>query len=118
MGLKELQLLLNDSKLHTFYPLEFNATTKGSSTFSITGGTPERGGVHSNYIRILTRENHPIQAEEKAKEIRKYLYDNVKGAFFNGVKVISIETESVEPLHIGEEDGLYFVSYNYIMIMG
>lgn len=117
MRLESILNTLSESNLHAFYPLSF-PSSKPSSVIDITGGTVERGGVNQLYLRVLTRETHPSIAINKAHEIKEYLYKNVKGAFFDGKKVLNIETDTPEPLNIGEENGTYTVSWNYNIIEG
>lgn len=117
MKLNDILTFLQDSELHTFYPIQF-PSLKPSSVINITGGTVERGGVNQVHLRVLTRETHPSIAIDKAHEIKEYLYKNVKGAFFDGKKVLNIETDTPEPLPIGEEDGTYTVSFNYTILEG
>lgn len=117
MRLESIHSFLNDSGLHTFFPIRF-PSSEASTVVNITGGTVERGGVNQVYLRVLTRETHPNKAINKSHEIRKHLYANAKGAFFDGKKVLNIETDTPEPLPIGEEDGFYTVSWNYTIIEG
>jgi hypothetical protein len=118
MKIEALNTFLNDSGLHTFYPFMFPSDSGTCTTFNITGGTVKRGGVQKIYLRVLTRESHPSISINKANEIRQYLSSNLKGAFFDGIEVLNIETDNPEPLFLGEEDGFYTVSYNYTIIEG
>jgi Bacteriophage minor capsid protein len=118
MKLESLFNFLKDSGIHTFYPLTFPSSSEVCSIVDITGGTVERGGVQKVYVRILTRETHPKFAIDKADEIKKYLFSNLKGAFFDGKKVLNIETDNPSPLYIGEENGTYLVSMNYTILQG
>jgi Bacteriophage minor capsid protein len=118
MKLESINNFLNDSTIHTFYPLMFPSSSEVCSVFDITGGTVERGGVRTAYLRVLTRETHPKLSVDKAEEIKEYLFENMKGAFFDGKKVLNIETDNPSPLFIGEEDGNYLVSMNYTILIG
>jgi len=118
MRLESLHAELEASGLHTFIPLAFPSDSESGSVVDISGGTSPRGGVQKLYARILTRETHPKIAIDKAHEIKQYLYENVKGAFFDGLQVLSVEADTPEPLNIGEENGFYTVSFNYTIIEG
>ncbi len=117
MKLESINSFLNNSGLHTFYPTSLPKLEAGS-VVSMAGGTVERGGVYEVYLRIVTYETHPSISDDKAHEIRKYLYENLKGAFFNGKKVLNVITDTPEPLPIGEENGVYSVSWNYTILEG
>lgn len=117
MKLESINNFLNDSKIHTFYPISFPSSDV-ASVVNITGGTVERGGVYEVHLRVITRETHPSKAINKSHETKQYLFSNLKGAFFNGKKVLKIETNTPEPLPIGEENGLYSVSWNYTILEG
>lgn len=118
MKIEGLNTFLNNSAIHTFIPFVFPSDLEACSTINITGGTAKRGGVQKIYLRVLTRETHPSISVDKANEIKEYLFSDLKGAFFDGTEVLHIETNNPEPLFIGEEDGLYLVSYNYTIIEG
>lgn len=117
MKLESLHDFLNNSTLHTFYPLFF-PSDETCSVIDITGGTVERGGVGKVYLRVLTRETHPKVAIDKALEISAYMKSEMKGAFFDGKKVLNVETDNPSPLFLGEENGVYTVSMNYTIIEG
>jgi hypothetical protein len=118
MKMGDILSFLQNTDLHTFYPFSFPSSNEPCTVVDIAGGTVERGGVNQLTLRILTRESHPSFSIDKAHEIRKYLYKNLKGAFFNGKKILNIETDTPQPLIIGEEDGLYTVSWNYTVLEG
>ena len=119
MKIESLEPFFNESDIHTFYPFMFPSSSKaGCSTFDITGGTSSRGGVSKLYLRVVSREKHPSVVLNKAYEIKAHLYENLKGAFFDGKEVLNIETDTPEPLFIGEEAGAYYVSWNYTIIEG
>jgi hypothetical protein len=118
MELESVFTFLNNSELHTFYPFAFPSSDEVCSVVNVTGGTVKRGGVQKIQLRVLTRETHPSKAIKKSHEIKKYLYENFKGAFFNGLEVLNIEANTPEPLLIGEENGAYSVSWNYTIIEG
>lgn len=117
MKLETLHGFLDGSNLHPFYPLVF-PSSDSCSMVEITGGTPTRGGVNRVYIRILTRETHPKYAIDKALEISDFLQTEMKGAFFDGKKVLTVEADNPSPLFLGEEGGFYIVSMNYTIIEG
>jgi hypothetical protein len=116
--IESLNAFLNNSEIHTFIPFVFPSNLEACSTINISGGTVKRGGVQKVFLRVLTRETHPSISVNKANEIKEYLSSNLKGAFFDGTEVLNVEANSPEPLYIGEEDGLYLVSYNYTIIEG
>jgi len=118
MDIEQLNNFLNDSGVHSFYPYSFPSDEHNASVCDITGGTASRGGAYKMFLQIETREKHPQIAIAKAKEIRKYLQDNLKGAFFDGKKVVNVEANTPEPLYLGEENGAYSVSWNYTIIEG
>lgn len=118
MRTKQASDFLNSSGIHTFNPLFFPLEMKTGSSVNVTGGTRNRGGVHTSYLRIITKEYHPETAIEKSHEIKEYLQLNLKGAFFNGIKVLSVDADTPEPLYIGEENGVFTVSMNYTIIEG
>lgn len=118
MGIESLFGFLNNSGIHTFYPLCFPSSSDASSMVEITGGTVRRGGVQKIYVRILTRETRPKNAMDKALEISDYIQSEMKGAFFDGLKVLHIDADNPSPLYLGEEDGLFTVSMNYTIIQG
>lgn len=117
MKLETLNDFLNTSDLHTFYPLAF-PSSEPCSMLDLTGGTSSRGGVHKLYLRVVTQEAHPSIAINKAHDIKAFLYENVKGAFFDGKEVLNVEADTPEPLFVGEEDGVYLVSWNYTILEG
>lgn len=119
MKLESLFTFLNDSGLHTFYPLSFpDSSSEACSVVDITGGTVERGGVRNIYVKITTRETHPKLAVDKLNEITEYLFSNLKGAFFDGKQVLNIQTDNPSPLYLGEDEGFYIVSMNYTILEG
>lgn len=118
MRLEEINSFLNTSQVHTFYPVTFTDSTEACSTVNVTGGTIQRGGVYSVYMRVLTREPHPKLAIDKSHAIKDYLLKNLKGNVFSSKEVLNIVTDTPEPLMIGEESGLYTVSLNYKILEG
>ncbi len=122
----EIELILeklNGSGIHTFYPLAFpTSAPDGCSYIETSGGTPERGGVNRMFLRVMTRETHPSLSLQKSYAIRKYLSENLKGAFFNSDEkqreVLNVEPDTPTPLYVGEEDGKFITSYNYTLILG
>lgn len=120
MDVKSLSDFLNKSNIHTFYPLQFPISAPdGCSYVEFTGGTPERAGVQTYYLRVMTREVHIGIAMDKCKEIKKYLLENLKGASFDDDKeVLMIRTDGPEPYYLGEEDGRHTFSWNYTFIYG
>ena len=118
MKVESISTVLRESGIHTFIPLAFPSDTDIGSVVDVTGGTATRGGVRKVSLGIVTREQHPAVAIAKAHEINKYLQENLKGAFFDGFAVLQIEPDTPEPLYIGEENGLYTVSWNYTILEG
>jgi hypothetical protein len=119
MKLESLFNFLNSSGLHTFYPIGFPpSSSEACSAVDLTGGTVERAGVHKVFVKILTRETHPKLAIDKAYEIKEYLSSNLKGAFFDGKKVLKVEADNPAPLYVGFDDDLYTVSMNYTILLG
>jgi|SRR5699024_2647409 len=118
MRLESMSDFLNESGIDSFFPINFPSESEICSVANITGGTVARGEVYQVHLRILTRESHPSKSINKAHEIKKYLYKNLKGAFFNGKKILKVETDTPEPLPVGEENGLHTVSWNYTILEG
>lgn len=118
MKLESVNDFLNTSGIHTFYPLMFPSTDAKCSTVDLTGGTFKRGGVQKIFMRIVTRESHPQLAINKALEIQGFLTTDFKGAFFDGLEVLNIESDNPSPLFLGDENGLYTVSMNYTILEG
>ena len=117
MKVESASNFLNDSGIHAFYPLQFPSDKKACSIVSIDGGTPSRAGVQNVYMRIQSRDVHPKKVIDIAHEIKDHLY-KMKGGFFDGKEVLKVEANTPEPLYIGEEKGLYFVSWNYTILEG
>jgi hypothetical protein len=118
MNFEDLRVFLDSSNLHTIYPLMFPSDSEIGSTFNITGGSPERDSVNTITVRIVTRERHPQTSIEKSDEIMKYLQLNLKGAFFNGKKILKVTNDTPTPLFIGEDLSLYYASRNYTILEG
>lgn len=117
MDIEKLNEFFSSSNIHTFYPFSLPSDESIGSVFNVSGGTGSRAGVHKVYLRIITQETHPKLALDKSKEISKYLQKLV-GTFFNEKEVLQVTADTPTPLYIGEENGVFSVSWNFTILEG